>query len=149
VRLGLHAAAVAASVVLGVGTTATWASTWGPTLAAGSTGEAKGATLPSAPGGVTAVCSSATSNTVVVSWTAVTGAASYAVYQATSAATGPYSVAASGVTGTSWTSGGLSSGNYWFEVSTYEGTNWQSALSAVTMESTIVKSGVTKTCTQP
>ena len=125
-----------------------WATSWVVTLAAGSAAEAHSASAPPAPTGVAATCVSPTNDKVKVSWSAVTGAASYAVYQSTTAATGPYSQVASGIATLSWTSGGLSTGNYWFEVRVFQGTHWQSALSAPTGESTTTSTGG-KTCTQP
>ena len=70
------------------------------------------------------------------------------MYDSTTSATGTYSLAASGVTGTSWTSGTLTSGtNYWFEVTVNIGSNWASGKSSATGESTI--NSVTPFCIQP
>ncbi len=124
------------------------ASSWAIAVGTGSSGEVQSSSLPAAPGGPAAACVSSSSNTIKVTWSAVTDASSYTVYEATSASTGPYSAAATGITSTSWTSGSLSSGNYWFEVSAYEGTNWQSTDSAATAESTVTSSP-SKTCRQP
>jgi hypothetical protein len=71
---------------------------------------------PAAPTGVTAACTSDLATTVNVSWTAVAQATSYRVDESTTSATTGYASAATGVTGTSWTSPSLSTGEYWFEV---------------------------------
>lgn len=125
------------------------ASNWLVTLHTGSAAEGQSNVLPSAPGSPAAACVSPTGVTIKVTWSSVTHASTYSVYQATAAATGPYSLAASGITTTSWTSSSLATGNYWFEVASLEGTNWKSANSAATGESTITSTGPTKSCVQP
>jgi hypothetical protein len=135
--------------LLSLTTAPAWASSWVIALRSGSAAEGQSTVLPAAPGSPAAACSSSTSNTIKVTWSAVTHASSYSVYQATSAATGPYSLAASGIATTSWTSAGLASGNYWYEVTASEGSNWQGAKSAATGESTVTSNGITKSCTQP
>ncbi len=130
--------------------TAAWASgNWVVHVAAGSKGEAHAQALPSAPTGVSAACSApTTSKTVKVSWSAVTHATNYSVYDSTTSATGTYSLVASGVAATSWTSGTLTTGtNYWFEVTVNFGSNWASAKSSATGESTI--NGSNPFCVQP
>lgn len=73
---------------------------------------------------------------------------SYSVYDSTTSATAIFTLVASGVTGTSWTSGALSNNtNYWFEVAALIGTNWASATSAASGESTIKNSS--PNCVQP
>lgn len=42
-----------------------------------------------------------------------------------------------GVVGTSWISPALASGNYWFEITDYIGTNWASPNSSATAQRTI------------
>ncbi|MBS1963529.1 MAG: fibronectin type III domain-containing protein [Bdellovibrionales bacterium] len=65
------------------------------------------------PSGLTVL--STTSGTVALGWTPVPGAASYKVYKATALA-GPYTLFASGITGTTKTVTGLSSGTtYYFK----------------------------------
>lgn len=125
------------------------ASNWSTTVGAGSSGEAESTSLPAPPTGAAAVCTSSSANTIIVTWSAVAGASTYAVYDATVAASGPYTAVATGVAATSWTTGGLSTGNYWFEVTAYVGTNWQSVPSNATVESTVYHKGPTKTCAQP
>lgn len=137
VLLGALATAVPAS-----------ASNWAEPLAGGSSGASQSTGLPSVPTGAGAACTSALSDTVRVTWSAVARASSYGIYQATSVL-GPYSVIAAGVTGTSWTSPALATGNYWYEVNAADGSNWQSAPSSATAESTVVNSGLTTTCIQP
>ena len=89
-------------------------------------GEARAQALPSAPAGVSASCAApTTAKTIKVSWSAVTHATAYTVYDSTTSATGTYSLIASGVSTTSWTSSALTSTtNYWFEVATNVGSNW-------------------------
>ena len=125
------------------------ASNWVAALSSGSKGESQAKTLPSAPGSVAAACAAPTTNsTIKVTWAAVTLATSYSVYDATTSANGTYSLLASGVSGTSWTSGTLSSGtNYWFKVTASIGSNWVSAKSAASGESTI--NALTPFCVQP
>jgi hypothetical protein len=119
------------------------------TAAVSRSGEARAQALPSAPAGVSAACAApTTAQTIKVSWSAVTHATAYAVYDSTTSATGTYSLVASGVATTSWTSSALaSSTNYWFEVATNVGNNWTSAKSSATGESTINFS--TPYCIQP
>jgi hypothetical protein len=70
------------------------------------------------------------------------------VYDSTTSATGTYSLIASGVATTSWTSGTLTSGTrYWFEVVANVGTHWSSVKSAATGSSLI--NTLTPFCTQP
>jgi len=76
---------------------------------------------------------------VIVSWAAVTHATTYAVYQSTTSATSGFSVTASGVASTSWTSSSLNSGNYWYRVTATVGSNWASAQSASTLEASVTK----------
>ena len=129
---------------------AAWAATnWTVTLHAASSGAGHSQTVPSAPTGVTAACiAPTTSKTIKVSWTAVSHATTYTVYDSTTSATGTYSSIATGVTTTSWTSGTLNAGtNYWFEVTVSVGSNWTSAKSSATGESTI--NTLTPFCVQP
>jgi hypothetical protein len=140
---------VAAVICLGTVSTALAAGNWVVHLAASSKGEAHAQTLPSAPTGVSAACAApTTSETIKVSWTAVTHATTYSVYDSTTTATGTYTLVASGVATTSWTSGTLVAGtHYWFEVTVTVGTNWTSSKSAATVQSTINSSN--PFCTQP
>ncbi len=127
-------------LLLASSTGVAWSATnWTVTLHAASSGEGHSQTVPSAPTGVTAACTNPSfSKTITVSWTAVTHATTYTVYDSTTSATGTYSSIATGVTTTSWTSGTLTSGtNYWFEVTVSVGSNWTSAKSSATGESTI------------
>jgi hypothetical protein len=90
---------------------------------------------------------SSTLQEVKVTWSAVTHATSYTIYDSTTSSSSGYASEATGQTGTSWTSGTLTAANYWFEVAAYVGTKWVSVNSAATGETTIKTSG-TK-CTQP
>lgn len=113
---------------------------WTVHVATVNSGEAKAAALPTAPT-VTAACTSpASAKTVKVSWTTVTHATTYAVYQSNTTVGGTYTLQSSGVTTTSWTTGVLTTGNYWYEVVADVGTNWASAKSAASAERTISSS---------
>ena len=130
--------------------TGAWAAgNWVVHEAAGSSGEAHAQALPSAPTGVSDSCPApATSKTIKVTWTAVTHATSYTVYDSTTSATGTYNQVATGVATTSWTSGTLASGtHYWFEVTVTVGSNWTSVKSSATVQSTI--NAANPFCTQP
>ncbi|HEY5246060.1 MAG TPA: hypothetical protein VIJ60_10365 [Acidimicrobiales bacterium] len=97
---------------------------WGVLLALSGTRHGSSAsTNLVAPTGAKATCTSLVSLTVHVAWNAVTHASTYRVWRSTSKTTG-YSVVASGVTATSWTSSGLSAGTFYFEVSATTGTHW-------------------------
>jgi hypothetical protein len=123
------------------------ASVWVVQLRSGSSGEAKADVTPSAPGTVAAACTSATVKTIKVTWAAVTHALSYTVYQSTTSATTGFSAVASGVATTSWTSGNLTAGHYWYEVTATVGANWQSAKSTASGSTTIANSS--PNCSQP
>jgi len=127
------------------------ATTWAVHAAAASAGEAQAQALPAAPASPNATCAApTTSKTVTLTWAAVPDASAYAVYEATSTTSTPgsYSSAKTGLTATSWTTGTLSAAkNYWFEVVADIGTNWVSAFSAATAESTI--NSANPYCVQP
>jgi hypothetical protein len=113
------------------------ASNWGIGLSP-SSGEVQAEGAPAAPTGVTSACTSALTNTVMVSWDAVAQATSYSVYQSTTSPSLGFVEDVTGVVGTSWTSPALASGTYWFEVADDVGTNWSSSSSAATLPLTIV-----------
>jgi hypothetical protein len=116
------------------------ASNWVVHVATTNSGEAHATVLPVAPASPVAACTSpATNRTIKVTWTAVTHATTYSVYQSTTSATGAYTLIASGVTTATWTSG-TTTGNYWFEVAALIGTNWTGPKSAATTENTISSS---------
>lgn len=115
------------------------AATWPVALRSGSSGESDALT-PSPPTSVGASCTSSTGSTVTVSWAAAPHANSYLVYVSTSAS-GPYSLDASGILTTNWTSGSLARGDYYFEVEAGIGTYWTSVLSSATSEVKISFSG--------
>ena len=89
-----------------------------------------------------------TAATVTVRWGAVTHDKSYSVYESTTSATGTYTLAVSGITTTSWTSGTLTANtNYWFEVLAFVGTTRSSAKSSASPESSMHSSN--PFCVQP
>lgn len=114
------------------------ASSWTTGLATGSSGEAAAGPPPTAPTGVSSSCVSPLQANVTVSWAAVTHASSYTVYDSTTSQSTGYSVIAAGVTSTSWTSGTLANGTYWFEVVAVVGNNWTSPNSLPTASRTIL-----------
>jgi hypothetical protein len=140
----LSAAIVAAALLISAAPAS--ASNWVPVLKTGSSGEAQAQAAPAAPGGVSAACVSSSGKTVTISWSAVAHAASYTVWEATSSS-GPYTAAKQNLAATSWTTGTLTVGNYWFEVTDYLGSKWQSGYSAPTVEITIAST--TPECKQP
>jgi hypothetical protein len=123
------------------------ATTWAVHLVAGAHGEAIAQGLPAAPTSPVANCVSASTKTIKVSWSAVPLATTYTIYRSKTSAANGYAVTASGVAGTSWTSGVLGTGNYWFEVAVVIGNNWLGSSSSATGETTI-QNGATK-CVQP
>lgn len=138
------------SLLLASSTGAAWAATnWIVTLHTASSGEGRSQASPSAPTGVAAACNApTTAKTIKVTWTAVVHATTYTIYDSTTSATGTYSAIATGVTTTSWTSSTLTSGtNYWFEVTASIGSNWTSAKSSASGESTI--NSLSPFCVQP
>ena len=140
---------VAGSCILLSDPVADAASNWMVQVAAGSKGEGQAQAIPAAPTSVAASCAApTTSKTIKVTWSAVTHATSYSVYYATTSASGTYTLAASGVATTSWTSGALTTGtNYWYEVTVIIGTHWTSVKSSASGESTI--NGTNPFCVQP
>jgi hypothetical protein len=119
------------------------ASNWANPLNQGSHGEGHTQALPAAPSGVSAACTSLTGKTIKVTWNAVTHASGYSIYQSTVSASSGYGLVASGITGTSWTSGTLSNATYWFEVAAKIGTNWASPNSTATGSHIIATAGCT------
>jgi cellulose 1,4-beta-cellobiosidase len=135
--------------VVALSSTAWAATNWVTRLASSSSGHAHANSLPVAPPGVAAACAApTTAKTIKVSWTAVTHATSYSIYDATTSAGGTYTLVASGVSATSWTSAALTvNTNYWFEVVAIVGSNWSSAKSTTSAESTIKSAN--PFCVQP
>ena len=84
------------------------------------------ATVPGTPTGLTA---SAGDSQASLSWTASSGATSYNVKRATSSG-GPYTTVASGITATSYTNTGLSSGTTYYYVVSAVNANGESANSS-------------------
>lgn len=125
------------AATLALGTQPASATAWVVGVASGTSGEAQARGAPSTPSGVTSTCTSAVATTVRVSWNAATNATSYSVYSSTTSSSSGYSLYASGVSATSYTTGSLATGTYWFEVAAYTGTNWASSNSAATAARTI------------
>jgi len=135
IRLSVVLGIIVGSLV--VNPAAASASNWAETLQSGSTAESQSQTKPATPTGVGATCTSLFLTTVQVTWTAVPRATAYTVYESTTSSSTGFSAVATGVAGTSWTSGSLTLGSYWFEVAAYIGTNWASSNSAATAPRTI------------
>jgi hypothetical protein len=118
-----------------------WATAnWTVRVATMNSGEAHAQALPTAPTPTSACSSPASTKTVRVSWTAVTHATAYAVYQSNTTASGTYTLQTSGVTATSWTTAALTTGDYWYEVVADVGTSWASAKSAASAERVVSSS---------
>ena len=139
-------ASLAAGLLTVATATPVLASGWAETLAAGSKAEARAITLPAGPGVVGTACTSPTASIITVTWSPVPLATGYTVFDSTTSSIGPYTSVATGLTGTSWSSGKLASGNYWFKLSASIGPNWTGGLSSPSGESTVVKN---KACAQP
>jgi hypothetical protein len=115
------------------------ASIWPVGLAASSKGQAQARSAPAAPTSPSAACSGLLlSPHLVVTWTGVPNASTYTVYQSTTAATGPFVVAATGITTTTWTSPVLGTGGFWFQISATVGSNWVSPHSVSTSGNSVI-----------
>jgi hypothetical protein len=126
----------ALGLVLSSGTA--WATAnWTVHVATVNSGEAHAQVLPTAPTPTSACTSPASAKTVKVSWTAITHATAYAVYQSDTTASGTYTLQTSGVATTSWTTAALTTGDYWYEVVADVGSNWASTKSAASAERVI------------
>lgn len=111
------------------------ATKWLVHVASSSAGEGQAQILPVAPTGVTATCSvPAFNKTVKVAFGTVTHATTYSIYDSTTSSTGTYTLLASGVTATPWTSATLSAGDYWFKVAAVFGSNWTGTQSTASAE---------------
>jgi len=117
------------------------ASTWTVGVTGGGNASSASDAAPDAPSSVISTCVSSSSNTVRISWSTVQHATAYSVYQATSSATGTYTVVKTGVTSTSWTTGSLGKGSYWFKVAAVVGANWSGPQSAATAQRVISPNG--------
>jgi hypothetical protein len=113
------------------------ASNWSASIEPGSTAESDSGSAPATPSAVTATCTSPFSSMVTVNWIAVSSASAYDVYESTISSSGGYVLAQDSVVGTSWTTGSLSTGDYWFEVSASLGTKWASSHSAATAQRSV------------
>jgi hypothetical protein len=115
------------------------ASTAWPVSVGSSGGEAQSLGLPGTPTGVGATCAGTVLNPkAVVSWSAVSLATSYTVYQSTTSSTSGFSAVASGVVGLTWTSGNLGTGSYWYRVAAAIGTNWAGSQSSSSQQISVL-----------
>ncbi len=121
-----------------------WATSWTVGLVSGSSGGAQAQPTPSPPATPAAVCTKKNGSTVDVTWTGVANASTYTVSVSTTSAGTGYTVAANGITTTSWRSASLATGTYWYEVAAVVGNNWASVNSTPTAQTTI-----TSKCAQP
>jgi hypothetical protein len=132
----LVAVGITTALSLLVSSGTAWATpNWTVHVATVNSGEAQAQAIPAAPAPTSACASPATGRKVTVTWTAITHATNYGVYQSTTSATGTYTLQAT-VTTPTWTSAALAAGHYWYEVVTNIGTNWASAKSAATAQRT-------------
>lgn len=114
------------------------ASTWIVGTAHNATGLAKSVDLQP-PGTVTAACTSPlTDRTITVTWSEVSHATSYVVYESTTSATAGFSAVATDVTATTWTTATLKKATYWYAVAAVVGSSaWLSPMSSATAPRTI------------
>jgi hypothetical protein len=131
----LVAGVLASLYLFGVG--GATAATWPAGLLAGSNGQAAATGAPSAPTGATSACTSPVGSTVNVTWSLAARATSYDIWQSQTSATSGFTLVATGVSATTWTSGSLATGSYWFEVSARTGANWTGPTSTATAKRTI------------
>lgn len=122
---------------LSVGAPVAWAAGWPVQLAAASRSLAKAGPLPPPPATVTAACTTPLGLTVTLTWSSVARATSYTVYRSTTSATSGFSVLASGVAATSYTTATLLPGTYWFEVESDLNSTWKGSPSTATAPRTI------------
>jgi hypothetical protein len=108
------------------------ASTWTIGMTAGGRGVAQSRGAPAVPTGVSASCTATLGTTVSLTWSAATNATSYAVYSSTTSGSSGFSLYASGITATTFTTSSLAAATYWFEVASFTGVNWASAPSTAT-----------------
>jgi hypothetical protein len=106
------------------------AAIWPVAIATGSSGESASQPAPIAPATVTANCVGLLSGKITVSWSAVAHADRYTVYVSNTGSPGTFTVAASNVASSPWTSPVLGLATYWFEVSAGIGSNWAGPNSA-------------------
>lgn len=94
---------------------------------------------PQPPGAVTASCASAIgARAVIVSWSSVSYARSYVVYQSTTSAMSGFTPVATDVTTTTWITATLKKGTYWYAVAAVAGSpTWTSSMSSPTQARTI------------
>ena len=129
-RLTTVAAVCAILLALPVSATATnW--TVGATVTKG--GQAASSTFVLAPTGVTDTCPAFVGTKINVAWTASVGATGYKIYVSTTSSSAGFSLVASGVTGTSWTSGSLPNATYWYSVSATYGSSGETAATAAVL----------------
>jgi hypothetical protein len=111
------------------------ATSWVVHISAGSKGKAAAQAFP-APTNVSASCGLLTAT---VTWTAVSHASTYSVFQ-----NGVQ--VATNVVGTSWTSVALGLGSYSYTVKAFVGTNWVSPTSAASNTINIILVSLVLTC---
>jgi hypothetical protein len=133
-RRSAAAAVLALSLVLGASAAA--ASSWTAGLAASSKGQGQASSQPAAPINITATCSLVALK-ITVGWDAVPNATTYTVYQSSTGANGTYTSVQTGITGTSWQTGVLVLGTFYYKVVAYVGSNWVSPLSVASPGHTI------------
>jgi hypothetical protein len=117
------------------------ATAWALSVVAGSRAQSNASAAPGAPGPPAAVCNSIlfVGFSIKLTWAAVTGAASYTVYQAT-AVNGTYAnvgTVSATVNPPTWTSPALGSASYWFKITYTVGQNWEGAKSTPSSPRTI------------
>ena len=121
------------------------ATTWVVSLNSGSKGQGHSQAQPPAPSGTpTAVCVSSTTQTVRITWTAVTHATTYTVYDSTTGSSGTYNTLATGVTTNPYTTVSLGAGTYYFKVAAVVGSGWTGVQSTNTTPGRIIATSGTR-----
>lgn len=114
-------------------------------LKSGSKGQGHSQTQPPAPTGTpTAVCVSSSTPTVRITWTAVTHATTYTVYDSTTGSSGTYNSLATGVTTNPYTTASLGAGTYYVKVAAVVGSGWTGIQSSNTTPGRVIATSGTR-----
>ena len=133
-RCALVAAVCGILLALPVSATAT---NWNVAATIPKGGQAASSVFVVAPTGVSESCGSLFTPKITVSWTASTGATGYKIYVSTTSSSSGFTLAASGVSGTSWTSGTLTNATYWYSVSATYGSGGETSATVSSNSRTI------------
>ena len=113
------------------------ASAW-PVSVTTATGAAQSQGPPAAPANPAALCLSALSSRIVITWSSVAFGTTYAIYASTTSSSSGYSSLATGIAATTYTTAALPTATYWFKITASTGTKWEGPMSGATSQRTIV-----------